>query len=144
HRHKVLSGHGFAGLSEPDLKPMCSSHLRKVVRHHRHFIYGTKHADLICWYPYPVTISSGGGDDHVYSGKKNDVIRGGPGNDVLLAGWGNDVVRGGGGDDYVEGDKGNNHIYGGPGDDGLIGGRGNDVLVDWGKHSGGDRFLGGK
>jgi Ca2+-binding RTX toxin-like protein len=52
---------------------------------------------------YTNTISTGAGNDTVYSGKSNDVIDTGTGNDVVFAGPDNDTVNAGDDDDFVNG-----------------------------------------
>ncbi len=81
-----------------------------------------------------VTITGGGGADHVDGGFGADTIHasgtvyGGPGNDAIVGGDLNDHLYGEGGNDVIDGGPGDDMIEGGIGQNGLSGGGGNDVL----------------
>jgi len=90
--------------------------------------------DRIYTYQSVDTIDAGNGDDFVDAGAGNDVVRGGGGDDTILGGAGsysesgNDVLNGGGGADTIKGGGGHDELIGGSGNDKLIGNSGDDVM----------------
>lgn len=79
-------------------------------------------------------IWSGDGDDRVVAAAGNDVLGGGLGDDTIEAGNGNDVLYGGrdvgdsGLNDVLHGGAGNDTVYAAEGNDMVTGGSGNDNL----------------
>ncbi|HXJ66834.1 MAG TPA: hypothetical protein VNN79_24010, partial [Actinomycetota bacterium] len=112
-RKLVVTDLRFHGQSEPDWKPGCSVHPKKV--HGSWVINGTNGPDLICFEKVPTTIFADGGNDSIYGGPADNVINAGGGDDIVLGAKGNDVLNGDAGNDYLEADDGNDKIVGGPG-----------------------------
>ena len=65
-------------------------------------------------------ITTGDGDDIIFTYHSNDTIDAGGGNDVIDGGSANDVIDGGAGDDYIDGGTQNDTMRGGLGDDVFI------------------------
>lgn len=95
-------------------------------------IFGKRGDDLItATNPYKVTVSGGGGNDHIVyqpNGVGFAVIHGDDQNDYIVGASGNDQLYGDGGNDYVDAGAGNDYVDGGDSDDTLLGGAGNDTI----------------
>ncbi len=80
------------------------------------------------FFPGPVILRGGAGDDKLFTGNGNDTLWGDGGQDTLVGSAGNDILYGGDGDDIVVGASGNDELFGGNGRDILEGGSGSDIL----------------
>ena len=76
-----------------------------------------------------VTIVGNKKANSISTGVGNDTIFSNTGNDTIYGGEGADVLYGDAGDDFINGDAGDDSICGGTGNDTLTGGEGKDVFI---------------